>query len=284
MKKVYINYSIRKNIGDAINPLILERVLGVLPVHADPRYCEVSGIGSGLDRFFYNPCDYSGLGRMKRNIYRNINRKRLVIWSSGFISTPSGNEKKYRQNTIIAGVRGKLSLNSLKLTLGASLTDAVTGDAGLLTDRLLDRNPKKEYILGIIPHDNERTEREYIEIKEKIPNSVIIDVQDEPIKCIQTIAACECVISSSLHGLVIADAFGIPNRQVVLTNKLAGDGFKFKDYYSAFDKLPNPIDLRTDHHGFDLYDIFDTYSMPQEEIAHRKDMIVQSFNKYVGEQ
>ena len=57
------------------------------------------------------------------------------------------------------------------------------------------------------------------------------------------ISECECIISSSLHGLIIADSFLIPNQMVHLTDKLYGDGFKFDDYYSNFDINPQIFDL-----------------------------------------
>lgn len=45
---------------------------------------------------------------------------------------------------------------------------------------------------------------------------------------------CCSIISNSFHGLIIPDSYCIPNRHVVLTNKLSGDGYKFRDYYSPF--------------------------------------------------
>ena len=55
----------------------------------------------------------------------------------------------------------------------------------------------------------------------------------------------ENVISSSLHGLIIADAYGIPNARVNISNKLIGGDFKFKDYCMS---VGREIDL-----GFQLY-------------------------------
>ena len=52
------------------------------------------------------------------------------------------------------------------------------------------------------------------------------------------------VLSSSLHGLVAADSFGVPNRHIVLSHKPKGDGFKFDDYYSAYGVEHRITDLR----------------------------------------
>lgn len=60
--------------------------------------------------------------------------------------------------------------------------------------------------------------------------------------------SCKCVLSSSLHGLIVADALGVPNRRIVLSDKIIGGDLKFDDYYSVyFDKAedaPVTIDLR----------------------------------------
>jgi hypothetical protein len=49
-----------------------------------------------------------------------------------------------------------------------------------------------------------------------------------------------------LHGLVLADAIGIPNVWTLLSeNKVVGHGFKFRDYYSAFD-IDDPIPFSFD--------------------------------------
>lgn len=40
----------------------------------------------------------------------------------------------------------------------------------------------------------------------------------------------------SLHGLVVADALGIPNIWIEPTPSMAGGRFKFDDYFSTLDK------------------------------------------------
>ena len=48
---------------------------------------------------------------------------------------------------------------------------------------------------------------------------------------IDTICACDVILSSSLHGLIISDAYAIPNVWIKLSDKVEGNGFKFKDYF-----------------------------------------------------
>ena len=42
-------------------------------------------------------------------------------------------------------------------------------------------------------------------------------------------------IRDSLHGMIVADSFHIPNMHITLTNNMFGDGNKYNDYLSAFD-------------------------------------------------
>lgn len=47
---------------------------------------------------------------------------------------------------------------------------------------------------------------------------------------VNQLCSCEYIFSSSLHGLIIADAYNIPNKRAIFGNKLIGGDFKFNDY------------------------------------------------------
>ncbi|MDD6490509.1 MAG: polysaccharide pyruvyl transferase family protein, partial [Clostridia bacterium] len=61
----------------------------------------------------------------------------------------------------------------------------------------------------------------------------------DPMYVIEEIASCEFIYSSSLHGLILADGFRIPNMRVYFSSAPRGGTFKFDDYYSAYG-LQNP--------------------------------------------
>lgn len=93
--------------------------------------------------------------------------------------------------------------------------------------------------IGIIPHykdiDNPNVKRLLSEQEE---NTLLIRVQGyhdwKDVIC--KILSCDYVISSSLHGLILSDAYNIPNLWVSFSDLLAGGSFKFKDYYSSVNK------------------------------------------------
>ena len=95
-------------------------------------------------------------------------------------------------------------------------------------------NPQveKKHKWGFIPHYIEfesDSDLDVIHHMEKL-GFQIIDVCSGSEKFIDELLECENVISSSLHGLIAADAYGIPNARVNVSNKLIGGDFKFKDY------------------------------------------------------
>ncbi|WP_341710279.1 polysaccharide pyruvyl transferase family protein [Limnobacter sp.] len=65
-------------------------------------------------------------------------------------------------------------------------------------------------------------------------NSVnVIDVRQDPRVVITKIAQSSYVVSSSLHGLIVAQSFNIPALWIGIGNKIYGGDFKFQDFFSS---------------------------------------------------
>ncbi len=58
---------------------------------------------------------------------------------------------------------------------------------------------------------------------------------------IDNILSCEIILSSSLHGLIVADAYNTPSSWIKFSNKVYGNGFKFRDYYASIGYEEDPI-------------------------------------------
>lgn len=72
----------------------------------------------------------------------------------------------------------------------------------------------------------------------------LVDIQLPVEEFLDKLCECETIISSSLHGSIAADAYGVPNRWLMLSNKLVGGEFKFQDCYraiGAFDQTPTTL-------------------------------------------
>ena len=164
----------------------------------------------------------------------------VTIWGTGFVCYKQKDTPFYRRNMKFAAVRGELSKKRVENILGRKM-DIPTGDAGILASYLLPEPVEKKYSVGIIAHYKEQDEPIFQQLMNAYPNSLFIDVRQTPDAVIHQIASCECIISSSLHGLIIADSLNIPNIKV--SDKLLGDGFKFDDYYSAYGLEHPMLDL-----------------------------------------
>ena len=145
-----------------------------------------------------------------------------VVWGTGCITQNAIFHKPYK----ILAVRGPLTRNEFKLK-GIECPD-VYGDPALLFPLIWNKTKKKTHKIGIIPH--------YVDINNPIIERLkkegykIIDICSGITEFLEDLLSVEIVLSSSLHGLIAADAYGIPNSRIVFSNKLFGGHFKFIDY------------------------------------------------------
>lgn len=170
-----------------------------------------------------------------------------VVWSTGLHFARSAQD--LRQDRVLA-LRGKLTKARVKLAPGAT---PVLGDGGLLVApayRRLRNNqpdPPKRYTLGIIPHYVDHAwVREHCKALTSRDDVVLIDVLSGVENVINLVAQCKYIISSSLHGLIAADSFGIPSRQFhcPTSSKINSGMFKYNDYYSVYGmSAPEPLRL-----------------------------------------
>ncbi len=238
IKLLYFNAE--RNFGDELNVLIAKKMFCIDVVPEGGKKADAIFIGSLLQSLTVNKNP-----RFWKNLFRIFKKKKrpINVWGSGFISAPAGREYLPRPLNVYA-VRGKYSLDRLKKLTHKSLDNAVLGDPGLLASRFIPQQSKK-YDVGIIPHYVDKKNPALKNIKLKGLSHKIIDVQQDPETVIKQISECGFILSSSLHGLIIADSYGIPNQWIELSDMVLGSGYKFADYYSAFGLSGiNQVDLR----------------------------------------
>jgi len=79
-------------------------------------------------------------------------------------------------------------------------------------------------------------------IKKRYGDDVlVIDVMRNPLAVFEDIDKCDLILSSSLHGIVVADSLNIRNAWIHLSDRIVGKGFKFYDYFSAIGVRQNPL-------------------------------------------
>jgi hypothetical protein len=201
-----------RNFGDALTPLIFKRYNIPFELVENFDEANILGIGSNLDRV-------------------RSDHPPIVVWSSGFMY-PKAKPISYNPRVRFLGVRGHQTAAMVK---PSKSIDPAIGDGGLLVTKLLaHESVTKQYDLGIVPHMSDVASMRALGMTDW-PRTKIINVLDPVDQVLAEIASCRRIASSSLHGLITADAFDIPNCQLVFSHgrELEGAGFKYEDYASA---------------------------------------------------
>ena len=219
MRKIHLKYYDRGNFGDVLNPYLVNLINPNLNIfHTLGKIPLLMKAGKFL-----------GLIPKENYIFIGSTLHLLdedsIICGAGFISEE---EKCRRKPKKIISVRGLLTRQKF-LEAGIDCPK-IYGDPALLLPKFYKPKSKKKYELGIIPH---YVDRKNIFLKEFLGRGDVklINVLGNVEDVIEDIFSCKKIASSSLHGLIVADAYGIPSTWLEFSDKVIGRGFKFKDYF-----------------------------------------------------
>ncbi|TPE48391.1 polysaccharide pyruvyl transferase family protein [Amaricoccus solimangrovi] len=206
------------NLGDMINPYLIGKLTGVPPRFA-PKGERVLAIGSIIK--FARPGD--------------------TVWGAGCPSAghPIEPGAEYR------AVRGPLT-RRMVLEAGGACAPVYGDPAWLLPLVHPDPGRPKTHRLGLIRHFTHRDRP--IELGEGVREIEILRAGREGIEAfLDEMLGCEAIVSTSLHGLIIANAYGIPARLATFVDadrQIHGDGMKFDDYFLSIGlREARPFDL-----------------------------------------
>lgn len=271
----------RRNFGDELGPVILDRIFGIESRAASAVKADLVALGSLLDLFLWR-----GRSVLKYVAYGlSAVYQPLHIFGTGFVQQPFLDTQGWPKADLffrrleIHAARGLLSAERLWKASGQTREIAV-GDPGILASLLLDGNSgTKRHALGIVPHYVDRDNALLIELSQRTRHSVIIDVADDPISILQTISACDAIVSTAMHGLIAADSLGIPNTWVKVSDKIRGGDYKFLDYYSGYGTRHAPcLDLRRGDHFFPTpQSIAENYPISRDEVAEIQRGLIDAF-------
>ena len=217
-----VNYYARhNNWGDQVNPYIVNKITGVVVRKVQRKSSKhLLCVGSVLSTASENS----------------------IIWGSGFIS----NDITLKTNKInVCAVRGHLTRKRLLEEYNLK-NDIALGDPVVLMKDFYNPEINKKYKIGIVAHYKDK---DLPSVRKLLELGVgLINIQSDTIESfIDDILQYEYVFSSSLHGLIVADVYEIPNIRLVLSNYVKGGDFKFLDYYSTTDnQAPDKLIISDD--------------------------------------
>jgi pyruvyltransferase len=198
-KTVSAFWYMSNNFGDNLNYFLIKTLSGKEPVYCDDRANQKHHIVCGS---ILTECNDNS-----------------ILWGPGLANY--GDYTSHKPD--IRMVRGRMTARRLE-------SDCAVGDPCLLMPRLYSPKVEKKHKVGIIPHWKD------IESVANSTDAYFISPLKPALEVINDILSCENIISSSLHGLILSDAYGVPNRWLDTGMPIGGDGFKFDDYYSTTHK------------------------------------------------
>lgn len=207
-----------RNWGDALSPVLVALISGKAVVHLE---------GLHHDRFLAIGSILGG------------SNERAEVWGSGFIRE---DEPLVGRPRAVHAVRGPLSRESLRKQ-GVECPE-VYGDPALLLPRFYSPVVSKRYAVGIIPHYIDKG-HPWLDQQRHEPQVLILDIESGIEEFVRAVKSCDVILSSSLHGIICADAYGVPNAWVKFSDNVVGGSFKFRDYRLSIG-AEEPRELRID--------------------------------------
>lgn len=195
-----------ENLGDYLSQVVVDHMLNVYGLSWDTDV--------GKTKHLY------AVGSILAHGYQNA-----TVWGSGLLN---GNTKKARvclhlQKLDVRAVRGPLTRDIL-LSNGQKCPEIYGDPAIILPEIYSPTSFEKKYEASVILHHTHGYDRSSIP---NYCNNIEILTSDYK-HFVDEICASNLIISSTLHGIILAESYGIP---AIL---LADDGidmFKYRDYY-----------------------------------------------------
>ena len=191
-----------------------------------------------------------------------------VVWGAGSLKKIERNfnnilHQRIMRTLDIRAVRGPLTKENL-VGMGTRCLD-VFGDPAVLLPLIYKPKISTKKSVVVIPH-----------IKDKIYQSyegcTILDLKTNNWqKIVDCIASAQYVISSSLHGIIVAESYGIP--AILLRPQTESNLFKYYDYYYGTRRTKIPSVGSIDE-GLS-FDISDVESIP--DLSSIQKGLIQSF-------
>ncbi len=206
----------KENYGDLLGKYLVEKIAKKKAVWVKPSVFSFYNL--------FNPI-YVTIGSILTNVNENC-----IVWGSGIIA------KEYTiKKAKFMAVRGPQTRKHL-VDQGFDVPK-VYGDPALLLPRYYNPSITKEYKIGIIPHY-----KDFKKVSEWYKNDdsiLLIDLMTNNIEdTTNQFLKCESIVSSSLHGVIVAHAYNIPAVWQKFSDKVFGDDIKYQDYFESIKIQP----------------------------------------------
>ena len=207
----------RPNFGDAVGPWLAGHLSGLTPVNGrslrlgTPALATAGSIAGWLEQ------DGS------------------QIWGSGLMAPLEGESLarlRSLANVRVHAVRGRNTRAELQRKTGWNVPE-IYGDPALLLPQFLTvERACHSGGIAVVPHLDHRDSLE----KAAGPGATVVDVRAGVETVVRQIAGAQACVSSSLHGIIVAQAYSVPWVWLRISDQIiSGDRYKFEDFFTTLD-------------------------------------------------
>ncbi|WP_253941324.1 polysaccharide pyruvyl transferase family protein [Microbacterium sp. SYP-A9085] len=224
-----------RNFGDELAPHLFEAATGESLRWAPPSHAAIITVGSIIDLYAYHAQGAS-------------------VWGAGLRRLPAspgeGRALRARLGRCYA-VRGPLTREALGLS-----DECILGDPGILAPEILQGEvPLPTGRPLVIPHYRAWGSRQgRVVIKEFMRAGFdVVGPNQDPVNIVRHIRNASAVFGSSLHAIIVADAFGVPASLTTFAEKapLGEPNFKYRDYFQSVGAMPEWLSWRDVIYDYD---------------------------------
>lgn len=227
----------QQNVGDMLSPVVVEYL------------CEKNNIPSPSRTEKTN--HLYAIGSIIDGGYQDA-----VIWGSGLLRGKDKYWWRSLRKLDIRAVRGPLT-RQVMLNNGYDCPE-VYGDPAILMPLFYHpANEEKRYAYRVVPH---------MVYGSAYPNVLSPQTADWK-QFIEELVQSELVISSSLHGIILAEAYGIP---AILLNDHDMNLFKYRDYYHSTGRFEIPVARSVD-------EALRMTPLPVPDLTHMQESLIKAF-------
>lgn len=162
----------------------------------------------------------------------NIATPKSVVWGAGMIGSTRLPTAAPRR---ICAVRGPLTRE--RLEAAGIACPAVYGDPALLLSRFYTPAKPRHGKIAVVPNYID-ADLPVVAHLVKAEQALLIrpDAPGHWLDFVDAIAGASQVVASSLHGLIVAEAYGVPAVWAKFSDRIAGGDFKYLDFYASIGK------------------------------------------------
>jgi hypothetical protein len=201
----------KENYGDLLGKYLVEKISQKKVVWSKPKKFSLNNIFTPI---------YVTIGSILAHVTNNC-----IVWGSGIIS-----KEDAVKNANFISVRGPQTRSYL-LNLGYKVPE-IYGDPALILPKYYNPKIEKTHAIGIVPHY--RDFKKVYDFYKDEDSVLLIDLMTNDVeKTTNEFLKCEKIVSSSLHGVIVAHAYGIPAIWQKFSGDVFGDDIKYQDYFES---------------------------------------------------